>query len=120
MDLNLAFKIGTFPLFIPRGHDADTTYKNSVRIITPTNLIKLLSSYKLCTDVENKTAKKSSTPYTVPHNIKHSNLSLNKQNTYFRPDFATFSLKIRKNVKFAKNLTSPVFPRQTKFPRDSR
>ena len=120
MDLNLAFKIGTFPLFIPRDHDPYTTYKNSVRNITPTSLIKLLSSYKLCTGVENKTAKKSSTPYTVPHNIKHSNLSLNQPNIYFPPDFATFSLKIRNNVKSGKNLATPVFPRQTKFPRDSQ
>ena len=86
VDLNLAFKIRTFALFIPPDHDIYTTYKNSVKNITLTNLIKVLSSYKLCTGVENEIAKKSSTPHTVPHNIKHCNTSLNKPNIYFRPD----------------------------------
>ena len=80
VDLNLAFKIRTFALFIPPDHDAYTTYKNSVKNITLTNLIKVLSSYKLCTGVENEIAKKSSTPHTVPHNINHCNISLNKPN----------------------------------------
>ena len=44
-----------------------TPHKNSIKNITLSNLIKILSSYKLCTGVENKIAKKSSTSHTVPH-----------------------------------------------------
>ena len=86
VDFNLAFKIRTNALFIPPDYDNYTTYKNSVKNITLTNLIKVLSSYKLCTGVENEIAKKSCTPHTVPHNIKHCNTSLNEPNIYFRPD----------------------------------
>ena len=51
-DLNLAFKIRTFALSIPPDHGI-YTYKNSVKNIVPTNLIKVLYNYKLCTGVEN-------------------------------------------------------------------
>ena len=54
VDLSLAFKIRTFALFIPPDLDIYTTYKNSVKNITLTNLIKVLSSYKLCAGVEMK------------------------------------------------------------------
>ena len=84
--MNLAFKITTFALFILPDHDIYTTYKNPVKNVTLTNLIKVLSSYKLCTGVENEIAKKSSTPHTVPHNIKHCNTCLIKPNIYFPPD----------------------------------
>ena len=83
VDLNLAFKIRTFALLIPPDHDIYTIYKNSVKNITLTSLIKILSSYKLCNSVENEIAKKSSTPHTVLHNIKHCNTSLNTPNIYF-------------------------------------
>ena len=99
VDLNLAFKIRTFALFIPPDHDAYTTYKNSVKNITLTNLIKLLSSYKLCTGVENEIARKSSTPHTVPHNIKHCNTSLNKPNIYFRPESCHILVKNEQKCK---------------------
>ena len=52
--LNLAFKIRTFGLFILPDHDIYTTYENSVKNVTLTNLIKVLSSYKLCTGFENE------------------------------------------------------------------
>ena len=99
VDLNLALKIRTFALFILPDHDIYTTYKNSVKNITLTNLIKVLSSYKLCTGVENEIAKKSSTPHTVPHNIKHCNTSLNKPDIYFRPDLCHILLKNEQKCK---------------------
>ena len=71
VDFNLSFKIRTFALLIPPDHDIYTTYKNSVKNITLTNLTKILSSNKLCAGVENEIAKKSSTQQTVPHDIKH-------------------------------------------------
>ena len=66
MDLKLAFRIGTFVLFILPDHNI-YTYKDSVKNIFLTNLIKVLSSYTLFTGVENKIAKKSSTEHTVLH-----------------------------------------------------
>ena len=54
-------------------------HKYSVKNITLANLIKVLSSYKLCTGVENEIAEKS-TPHTIPHNIKHCSTSLIKPN----------------------------------------
>ena len=100
-------------------HDVYTRYKSSVRSITLTDLIKVLSSYKLCLVVENGTAKKSSTPYTLPHKIKHCSTSLNKPNI-FRSDLCHVLVKMDKNVNFAKNIRTPVFPKQKKFPRDSQ
>ena len=83
VDFNLNFKIRTFELLIPPDHDICTTYKNSAKNITLTNLTKILSSNKLCAGVENEIAKKSSTQHTVPHDIKHCNTSLNTPNIYF-------------------------------------
>ena len=51
VELNLAFKIQIFALFIKPNHDIYSAYKNSLKNITLTNLIKVLSSYKLCTGV---------------------------------------------------------------------
>ena len=115
MDLNLAFKIRTFALFIPPDHDAYTTYKNSVKNITLTNLIKLLSSYKLCTGVENEIAKKSSTPHTVPHNIKHCNTSLNKPNIYFRPDFCHILVKNEQKCKICQKFDNSSISKANKI-----
>ena len=58
MNLSLAFRVKTFVLFIPPGHEIYTTYKNSVKNITITNVIKVLSSHKLCSGAENEIAKK--------------------------------------------------------------
>ena len=80
-------------MFIPPDHDIYTAHKNSVKNITLTNIIKVLSSYKLCTGVENKIVKKSSAPHSVRHNIKHCNTSLNKRNVYFRPDLCHIIFK---------------------------
>ena len=101
VDLNLAFKIRTFALLIPPDHDIYTTYKNSVKNITLTNLIKLLSSYKLCTGVENEIAEKSSTPHTATHNIKHCNTSLNMPNIYFRTDLCHILVKNEQKCKIS-------------------
>lgn len=44
VDLTLVFRIQIFALFILPDHDIYTTYKSSVKNITLTNLIKVLSS----------------------------------------------------------------------------
>ena len=118
VDLNLAFKIRTFALFIPPDHDVYTTYKNSVKNITLTNLIKVLSSYKLCSGVENEIAKKSSNPHAIPHNIKHCNTSLNKSNIYFRPDFCHILVKNEQKCKICRKFAciskaNKIFKRQS-------
>ena len=59
VDLKLAFRIQTFVLFILPDHDFYTKYKNSIKNMILINLIKVLSSYKLCTGVENEIGKKS-------------------------------------------------------------
>ena len=93
VNLNLAFKIRALAWFIPPDHDICTTYKNSVKNITLINLIKVLSSYKLCAGVENKIPKKSSIPDTVPHNITQRNTSLNRPKIYFQPELCHILVK---------------------------
>ena len=86
VDLNLAFKTQTFALFVPPDHDIYTIYKKLVKNFTLSNLTKVLSSAKLCTDVEKVIAKRPSTQHTVPHNTKHCSDRLNKPNIYFQSD----------------------------------
>ena len=115
--MNLAFKIRTFALLIPPDHDIYTTYKNSVKNITLANLIKVLSisSYKLCTGIENEIAKKSSTPHTVPHNIKHCNTSLNKPNIYFQPDLCHILVKNEQKCKICQKFDNSSFSKANKI-----
>ena len=115
VDLNLAFKIRTFALFIPPDHEIYTTCKNSVKNITLTNLIKVLSSYGLWTGVENEIAKKSSTPDTVPHNIKHCNTSLNKPNIYFCPDLCHILVKNEQKCKICQKFDNSCISKANKI-----
>ena len=115
VDLNLAFKIRTFALFISPDHEIYFKYKNSVKNITRTNLIKVLASYKLCTGVENEIAKKSSTPHTVPHNIKQCKSSLNKPNMYFRPDLCHILVKNEQKCKICQKFDNYCISRANKI-----
>ena len=99
MDLNLAFKIRKFVLLISQNHDIYATYKNSAKNITPLNLIKILSSYNLCTGVENEIAKTSSTPYTVLPNKNHCSTSINMPNICFRSDLYHILVKNEQKCK---------------------
>ena len=58
MNLNLAFRIQKNALFIPPDQNIYSTHKSSVKNITLSNLIKMLSRYKLCIDIKYKIAKK--------------------------------------------------------------
>ena len=89
--------------------------KIQLGIFTLTNLIKVLSSYKFCTGVENEIAKKSSTPHTVPHNIKHCNTSLNKPNVYFRPDLCPILVKNEQNVKIGLKFANSCISKENKI-----
>ena len=113
--MNLAFKMTTFALFILPDHDIYTTYKNSVKNATLTNLIKVLSSYKLCTGVENEIAKKSSTPHTVPHNIKHCNTRLNKRNIYFWDDLWHMLVKNEQKCKICQKFDNSSISKANKI-----
>ena len=92
-----------------------TPHINSVKNITLTNLIKLLSSYKLCTGVENETAKKFSTPHTVPHSIKHCNTSLNNPNICFRPDFCHILVKNEEKYKICEKFDNSSISKANKI-----
>ena len=114
--LNLAFKIRTFALFILPDHDIYTTYEeNSVKNVALTNLIRVSSSYNLCTGLENEIAKKSSTPYTVPYNIKHCNTRLNKPNIYFRPDFWHMLVKNEQKCKICQKFDNSSISKTNKI-----
>ena len=92
-----------------------TPHKNSIKNITLTSLIKILSSYKLCTGVENKIAKKSTTPHTVPHNIKHCNTSLNTPNIYFRPDLCHILVKNEQKCKICQKFDNSSISKANKI-----
>ena len=117
--LEFSLKIWRFTFFIPPDPDIYTT-KNWVQNITLTNLIRVLSSYKLCTGVENEIAKKSSTRYTVPEDIKHCNNSLNKPNIYFRPDLWHVLVKNELKCKICQKYDNFCISKAVKFPRDSQ
>ena len=111
---NLGFKIQTFTLFVPPDHDIYTTYKNWVKNITLTSLIKV------CSDVENKLAKKFSSPHEVIHNIKHFRISLNKPNIYLWLDLCDVLAKTEQTCKSYQKCDNFCTSKQIKSPRDSQ
>ena len=113
--LEFTFKTKKFALLIQPGDDIYTTYKSSVKNITLTNLIKLLSSHKLCGGVENEIDQKSSTPHTVPHNIKHCNTSLNKSNIYFQPDLCHVLVKNEQKCNICQSFDNSCISKASKI-----
>ena len=69
---DLEFIIRVFSWCIPLGHEIYTKYKKTMKNITLSNLIKVISFYNICSGIKDDQAKKTAICHSVPKTLDFS------------------------------------------------
>ncbi|XP_065654860.1 uncharacterized protein LOC136081473 [Hydra vulgaris] len=97
IDASLTFILRIYAWHLPSTHEVYKSYDSSMKNITLSNLIKVISSYSICLGVSLDEAKKSAIKHCVPkiYNLTEFNFHGTYQTEYFRSSTCSVLSKLK-------------------------